>query len=174
MGENPPAKISVEYDSSIERSIMATRRTLKAAQAIREVVAMSLLTDLKDPRCERVTITSVEVSGDMRLAKVFFTVLGNDPAKERLAIAGLTSAAGFLQSKCARRIDTRYTPKLQFAVDEGVKNLAAVTAILAQEARERQVAEDDSAESLSELEESEPSVTEQTDLTRGEGKTEEA
>lgn len=117
---------------------MASRRTLKAAEAIREVVAMSLLTDLKDPRVERVTITSVEVSGDMRIAKVLFTVLGSEPAKERMALAGLTSAAGFLQQKCAKRIDTRYTPRLQFAIDEGIKNLAAVSELLAKEKRQRQ------------------------------------
>ena len=132
---------------------MASRRTLKAAEAIREVVAMSLLTDLKDPRVERVTITGVEVSGDMRLAKVLFTVLGSDPAKERMALAGLSSAAGFLQQKCAKRIDTRYTPRLQFAIDEGVKNLAAVSELLEREKRQRladSAADDDSDGELEE------------------------
>ncbi|MBQ3454013.1 MAG: 30S ribosome-binding factor RbfA [Thermoguttaceae bacterium] len=112
---------------------MASRRTLKIAQAVREVVAMSLLTDLKDPRVEHVTITGATVSGDGRQAKVFFTVFGNDPAKERKALAGLTSAAGFLQQKCARRIDARYTPKLQFVVDEGAKNLMKINEILQRE-----------------------------------------
>ncbi|MBR6480777.1 MAG: 30S ribosome-binding factor RbfA [Thermoguttaceae bacterium] len=115
---------------------MASRRTLKAAAAIKEVVAMSLLTDLKDPRVSQATITSVEVAQDMRSAKVFFTVLGNDPVKERLALSGLRSAAGYLQQKCARRIETRYTPKLLFEVDEGTKNLALVTEILERERRE--------------------------------------
>lgn len=117
---------------------MASRRTLKAAQAIREVVAMSLLTDLKDPRVNSVTITSVEVAGDMRSAKVFFTVFGGDPVKEKLALAGFRSAAGFLQQKCAKRIETRYTPKLYFEIDEGVKNLAKVTEILQKERREEE------------------------------------
>ena len=112
---------------------MPSRRTLKAAAAIREVVAMSLLSDLKDPRVNMVTITSVEVAQDMRSAKVFFTVLGNDAVKEKLALSGLRSAAGFLQKKCAKRIETRYTPRLLFEVDEGVKNLAIVTEILAKE-----------------------------------------
>ena len=125
---------------------MASRRTLKAAEAIREVVAMSLLTDLKDPRVENVTITGVEVSGDMRNAKVLLTVFGGDPVKERLALTGLKSAAGFLQQKCARRIDTRYTPKLTFAIDEGVKNLAAVSEILAREKREREEREKKNAQ----------------------------
>ena len=112
---------------------MPSRRTLKAAAAIREVVAMSLLSELKDPRVNMVTITSVEVAQDMRSAKVFFTVLGNDAIKEKLALSGLRSAAGFLQKKCAKRIETRYTPRLLFEVDEGVKNLAIVTEILAKE-----------------------------------------
>ena len=114
---------------------MASRRTLKAAAAIKEVVAMSLLSDLKDPRVSQATITSVEVAQDMRSAKVFFTVLGNDPVKEKLALSGLRSAAGYLQQKCAKRIETRYTPKLIFEVDEGVKNLARVTEILEKERR---------------------------------------
>ena len=74
---------------------MASRRTLKAAQAIREVVATSLLTDLKDPRVETTTITKVEVSADMRNAKVFFMIRGGE-AKERLALKGLQSAETFV------------------------------------------------------------------------------
>ena len=117
---------------------MASRRTLKAASAIREVVAMSLLTDLKDPRVDQVTITSVEVAGDMRSAKVRFTVYGSDPVKEKLALAGFRSAAGFLQQKCAKRIEARYTPRLTFEIDEGVKNLVRVTEILERERRLRE------------------------------------
>ena len=118
---------------------MASRRTLKAAEAIRVVVATSLLMETKDPRVQGVTITKVEVTADMRQAKVYFTVLGGE-SKERNALRGLQSAAGFLQSKGARRIDTRYTPTLLFAVDQGVKNLMAVTKILEDERAEREAA----------------------------------
>lgn len=93
---------------------------------------MALLAEIKDPRVENVTVTRVEVSGDMRTAKVYVTVRGGD-AKEALALRGLTSACGFLQKKCAARIDTRYTPRLQFLVDEGMKNLVEVSRILAEE-----------------------------------------
>ena len=106
-----------------------SRRTLKAAEAIREVVAMSILTDIKDPRVRDATITRVEVSGDMRYAKVYVSVMG-DENKEKLTLRGLQSAAGFLQTKCAKRIDTRYTPRLQFQVDEGVKKSVEVTQLL--------------------------------------------
>ena len=119
---------------------MASRRTLKAAEAIREVVAMSILTDVKDPRVRGATITQVDVSGDMRQAKVYFMILGGE-AKERNALRGLQSAAGFFQRKVARRIDARYTPTLQFAVDEGVKNLMEISRILAEEKSQREESE---------------------------------
>ena len=121
---------------------MASRRALKAAEAIRQAVATSILTELKDPRVEFVTITKVEVAPDMRTAKVYFLVRG-DEGKERTALKGLQSAAGFLQQQCAKRIDTRYTPTLQFLVDEGVKNLLEVTRILAEERSEEATTADE-------------------------------
>lgn len=108
---------------------MTSRRVLKAAEAIREVVSMAILTEIKDPRVQHVTVTSVEVTPDMRQAKVNVSIMGSD-AKQRLALHGLQSAAGFLQSKVASRIDTRYTPRLEFALDLGVKKSIEIAAIL--------------------------------------------
>lgn len=108
---------------------MTSRRVLKAAEAIREVVSMAILMNLKDPRIQDVTVTYVEVSPDMRQAKVHVSVMG-DEAKQKLSLHGLTSAAGFLQSKIAKRIDTRYTPKLLFVLDQGVKHSIEVSRIL--------------------------------------------
>ena len=134
---------------------MTSRRTLKAAEAIREVVAMAILAEIKDPRVRNATVTRVEVSGDMRYAKVYISVMA-DPCQpnsesdqrdsednqhnesrlrdhetqEQLTLRGLQSAAGFLQAKCAKRIDTRYTPRLQFQIDEGVKKSVEVNQLL--------------------------------------------
>lgn len=108
---------------------MSSRRVLKAAEAIREVVAMSILTDLRDPRIQDATVTFVEVTKDMRQAKVHVSVMG-DESKQNLTIHGLQNAAGYLQQKIAKRIDTRYTPKLTFRLDKGVKNAMTVTRIL--------------------------------------------
>ena len=108
---------------------MSSRRLLKAAEAIREVVGMAILTELRDPRIRDVTVTFVEVSPDMRLAKVHVSVMG-DETKQRLSLQGLKNAAGFLQQKVGNRIDTRYTPRLQFLLDKGVKNAMEVTRIL--------------------------------------------
>ena len=109
---------------------MSSRRVLKAAQAIREVVSMAILTDLKDPRVSNVTVTFVEVSGDLRLAKVHVSVMHEDEGKKRLCLTGLRNATGYLQQKVGKRVDTKYTPRLQFVMDEGVKNSMLVAKIL--------------------------------------------
>jgi len=108
---------------------MSSRRVLKAAEAIREVVSMAILTDLRDPRIEDVTVTYVEVSPDMRQAKVHVSIMGDD-AKQRLCLHGLRSSAGYLQGKIADRIDTRYTPRITFYLDEGVKKSLAINQLL--------------------------------------------
>ena len=108
---------------------MPSRRTLKAAEAVREVVGMAILADLNDPRITNVTVTRVEVSGDMREAKVYVSVMGEEK-EQRLCMHGLRSAAGFLQSKVANRIDTRYTPRIEFVLDRGVKQSIEIHRIL--------------------------------------------
>ncbi|MEQ8788271.1 MAG: 30S ribosome-binding factor RbfA [Pirellulaceae bacterium] len=108
---------------------MTSRRVLKAAEAIREVVSMAILTELRDPRVRDVTVTYVEVSGDMRHAKVHVSVMG-DEAKQKLTIRGLENASGFLQQKINTRIETRYTPRLKFVLDQGVKHSLEVSRIL--------------------------------------------
>jgi ribosome-binding factor A len=108
---------------------MSSRRVLKAAEAIREVVGMAILADLKDPRIEGVTVTRVEVTPDMREAKVYVSIMGSDAA-QRTCLHGLQSAAGFLQQKIAKRIDTRYTPRLRFELDMGVKKSIAIARML--------------------------------------------
>jgi ribosome-binding factor A len=108
---------------------MSSRRVLKAAEAIREVVGMAILADLKDPRIEGVTVTRVEVTPDMREAKVHVSIMGSDAA-QRTCLHGLQSAAGFLQQKIAKRIDTRYTPRLRFELDMGVKKSIAIARLL--------------------------------------------
>ena len=108
---------------------MTSRRVLKVAEAVREVVGMAILTELNDPRIVNVTVTRVEVSADLRLAKVYVSVLA-DEKQQQLSVRGLQNAAGFLQQKVAGRVNTRYTPKLRFVLDKGVKHSAEVSRIL--------------------------------------------
>jgi len=116
---------------------MSTRRLLKAAEAIRGVVSMAILTELRDPRVQNVTVVGVEVTPDMREAKVLVSVMGNE-AQQRTVLKGLQNSVGFLQSKIADRIETRYIPRLTFVMDEGVKKSVAVQQILEQISKERE------------------------------------
>lgn len=125
---------------------MASRRLLKAAEAIREVVSMAILTEIRDPRVQHVTVTGVEVAPDMRSAKVLVSVMG-DEGKQTLCLRGLASSAGFLQSKVAKRIDTRYTPRLTFELDQGVKKSLEVGKILFDLAQERRARETELSQS---------------------------
>ena len=116
--------------------LVSSRRLLKAGEAIREVVASSILTELRDPRVRDVTVVGVKVSPDMREAKVSVSVMG-DEAQQQLSLRGLQNAAGFLQSKIASRIDTRHTPRLQFVIDKGVQHSLLVGEILEKINRKR-------------------------------------
>ena len=127
---------------------MSSRRLLKAAEAIREVVATSILTDLRDPRVRDVTVLGVEVSPDMREAKVSVSVMGPE-SQQLLSLRGLQNAAGFLQSRIADRIESRYTPKLRFVLDQGTKNVASVGEILERIRREQTTGTDINAEATS-------------------------
>jgi ribosome-binding factor A len=108
---------------------VSTRRLLKAAEAVREVVSMAILTEVRDPRVRDVTVTGVEMAPDMRSATVRVSVMGS-PSQEQLALRGLANAAGFLQSRIADRIETRYTPRLRFEIDEGVKRSIELARVL--------------------------------------------
>ena len=141
---------------------MSSRRLLKAAEAIREVVATSILTDLRDPRIRDVTVLAVEVAPDMREAKVSVSVMGTD-AQQQLSLRGLQNAAGFLQSRIADRIETRYTPKLRFVLDQGTKNVAAVGEILERIRREQTANADGS---LTEAPDNELEASDETEMNR--------
>jgi ribosome-binding factor A len=136
---------------------VSTRRLLKAAEAIREVVASSILTEMRDPRVRDVTVVGVKVTPDMREATVAVSVMG-DETQQRLTLRGLQNAAGFLQSKIASRIDTRYTPRLTFKIDLGIQQSLAVGEILAQIQREKEE-DEGSAEATESAEPTEPSET---------------
>jgi ribosome-binding factor A len=122
-----------------------SRRTLKAAEAIRQIVGMAILTEIQDPRVKDVTVVRVEVSGDMQTAKVYVSVMG-DETKQNLCLKGLKSCAGFLQAKIAKRIETRYVPHITFVLDQGVKNQLLVSKILDDEFSLPAASDDDESE----------------------------
>lgn len=128
---------------------MTSRRTLKVASAIREVVSFAILADLRDPRVKNVTVTFVEVSGDLRQAKVHVSVMGKEK-EQNLCLHGLQSSAGYLQQKVSNRVDMRYTPRLTFVLDKGVKNAIEMDRILGELNLEKDAEENQSSEQDSE------------------------
>lgn len=108
---------------------MASRRTAKVSEAIRQVVSSAVLFQLKDPRVKGVTVLRAEVAGDLRTAKVYVSVLGDDKT-ERLCMQGLNSARGWLQSQIAEKLQLRVTPVLTFVADQGVKRSIEVSRLL--------------------------------------------
>src|SRR3989442_13513151 len=98
---------------------MKTHRLARVAEAIREVASETILYELQDPRVKLVTVTRAEVSGDLQHAKIYVSIMGT-PKEQQLTLYGLRHASGFIQSKLARRLQTRFTPVIQFVVDKGV------------------------------------------------------
>ncbi len=108
---------------------MPTHRSLRMAEAIREVVATAILFDVADPRVQSVTVLKVEVSGDLRSAKVFVSIMGT-PEERQTAFRGLLHAGGFLQARVAARLQTRFTPVLSFTHDESVKKSVELARVI--------------------------------------------
>jgi len=115
---------------------MASRRLLQVARALQREISQVVLTELKDPRIGFVTITRVEPSGDLRSARVYVSVLG-DEKKEQLALRGLRRAAGYVQAAVSDRLHMRYAPVLEFRVDESVKGTSRVSRLLQESKSER-------------------------------------
>lgn len=108
---------------------MKMHRLARVAEAIREVASETILYELRDPRVKLVTVTRAEVSGDLQHAKVYVSIMGTDK-EQKLTLNGLRHAAGFIQSKLAQRLQTRFTPVLQFVLDQGVKKSIEMTRLI--------------------------------------------
>lgn len=108
---------------------MPSHRSLRVAEAIREVVSSSILFEVSDPRVSGITVLRSEVSSDLRNAIVFVSVMGTE-AEQKLALKGLESASGFLQAKVAARLQTRTTPHLIFKRDVGIKRSIEMSKII--------------------------------------------
>ena len=107
-------------------------RMRRVNEAVREVVSARLAEGLRDPRIGFVTVTSVETSPDLRHARVYVSVLGDE--EERAAtLDGLESAHGLLQQAVARDLRMKHTPTLEFVFDESIDRGMRITELLGDE-----------------------------------------
>ena len=111
------------------------RRPEQVAEIVRQVLAEAIGREVRDPRVGFVTLTRVDVSGDLSHAQVFVMAQGDEPERQR-ALEGLQSAAGFLRGKIAKALATRTIPELHFELDRGLEHATRINAVLADLKRE--------------------------------------
>jgi ribosome-binding factor A len=106
-----------------------TRRVERVAEEIREEVARMIGAELKDPRIGFVTVTRVELTPDLRLARIHVGVLGAE-ADRKKTLEGLERSSGFLRREVGRRLRLKHTPELQFRYDTGLDAAERVAQLL--------------------------------------------
>jgi ribosome-binding factor A len=94
-------------------------RMRRVDEAVRSVLSEAITKDLKDPRVGFVTVTGVKTSPDLRHARVYVSVLGDEQTREA-TLQGLASAHGFLQGRLASELSLKHTPALAFEYDDSV------------------------------------------------------
>ena len=107
-----------------------SRRPQRVALLVREELSRLVLMVAHDPDLRRVTITDVEMPGDLRSARIYFSCLGTETERE-LAEAALDRAAGYLRREVTRRCGLRYAPELTFRFDETLERGARIEELLA-------------------------------------------
>jgi ribosome-binding factor A len=108
---------------------MSGRRSERLAEEIREAVARIIALGLNDPRIGFVTVTRASLTADLRTARVYVGVLGNDEQRTK-TLAGLAQAAGFIRREVGRRVRMRHTPELSFHYDSGLDATDRVAQLL--------------------------------------------
>jgi ribosome-binding factor A len=116
-------------DRIYEGITMKAHRLARVAEVVREVAATTILFELRDPRVKNVTVTRAEVSADLQHAKVYVSIMGTEK-EQKLAMYGLESAAGFIQTKVAKQLTSRYVPHVTFVLDPGVKKSIEIARLI--------------------------------------------
>lgn len=93
-----------------------SRRSERLADLIRQVLGELLEREVKDPRIGFTTLTEVQLTGDLRQARVYVSILGDDEAR-RQSMEGLAAAKAFLRHQLAHRLQLRHTPEIDFQLD---------------------------------------------------------
>jgi len=117
-----------------------SQRPERVQEALRQEISRIVQNEIKDPRLGFITITKVEATKDLRYAKVYFSVLGEDKEK-RLAVKGLNSAKRYVKGLISDRIKLRYTPDIDFRIDESIEHTKKIYDLLDRLKKEKRNAE---------------------------------
>lgn len=111
---------------------MVKRRTVRLNSLLKEVISDVIRKDVRNPHVnELVTVTRVDITDDLRHAKVYVSIIGDDIVKKE-TIAALQSAAGFIAVQSSKLIVIRYFPELMFRLDDSVDKQMRIEQILGQ------------------------------------------
>ncbi len=111
---------------------MKNDRMRRVDEAVREVLSEAVTSEIKDPRVGFVTVTDVDTSPDLRHARVYVSILGDDGVRRR-GLDGLRSAHGYLQRRVAGELRLKHTPTLDFAYDDTADRGERISELLERE-----------------------------------------
>lgn len=117
-------------------------RAERVGDLIKKEISQIIQYELKDPGIGFVTITAVELSGDLKHAKIFYSVLGDEKAKNESSSA-LKRACGFIQHEIGRRLKLRYTPEIYFLFDPSVEYGAHIETLIKKIHKSQELTKDD-------------------------------
>ena len=120
---------------------MGTQRPERVQEALRQEISKIIQNEIKDPRLGFLTITGVEITKDLRYAKVYFSTLG-EMKNKRLALKGLNHAKGYIKGLVGDRIKLRFMPEIEFKIDESIERTQEIYDILEKIKKERKADEE--------------------------------
>ena len=100
--------------------MLAGRRAVRVGDQIQKEIAVLLLERVKDPRVKGVTVTGIRLSDDLKIARIYYSLIGSKAQVER-AQAGLDSAKGFIKKQIALRMALKYVPEITFLHDSSLE-----------------------------------------------------
>ena len=108
---------------------MASRRSERLAESVKQEVSKIILYELKDPRISFITVTKVEIAPDLKNAKVYISILGDESTRKK-NLRAIEHAKGFIQAKVGAQLQIRYTPILTFCLDESVQKSLHISKLI--------------------------------------------
>jgi len=124
---------------------MTNKRAVRVGELLKEEISQIILREMKDPRIAFVSVTDVDVSGDLRHAKVFISVFGTDKEKEE-TMEGLKKARGYIRKLVGERIKIHHTPEIIFRYDDSIEQGVHISEIINDLKKNGEIKESDSDE----------------------------
>jgi ribosome-binding factor A len=122
---------SAAGDSRYHIPMQPKRRPARLGSQLREEIGLMLQREVKDPRIGFVTVTDVHVTADCKLARIYVSVLGSEEER-RQSLEGLNQAAGFIRFELGHRLRLRFSPELEFRVDDSLEKEARLEELFGQ------------------------------------------